>query len=121
MTALPRKGRPAVTRYDTMETLGNFSLVRLKPETGRTHQLRVHLTHVHHPVIGDEKYGRRSSWNLMVEVKRQMLHAHKIRFRHPVTGESVEFTAPMPDDMARILDYLRHINREIRGQRSEIR
>ena len=108
MTALPRKGRLAVTGYDTMETLGNFSLVRLKPETGRTHQLRVHLAHVHHPVIGDEKYGRRSSWNLSVEVKRQMLHAHKISFCHPVTGQKMEFIAPMPEDMANFLSVLRN-------------
>jgi len=111
MTAVPRKGRPAITIYDTMEKLGNFSLVRLKPETGRTHQLRVHLAHVHHPVIGDEKYGRRSSWNLPVEVKRQMLHAHKIIFRHPGTGQKMEFSAPMPEDMERLLDYLQKMQK----------
>jgi len=107
MTALPRKGRPAVTRYDTLETFGDFSLVRLKPETGRTHQLRVHLAHLKHPVLGDAVYGRRSPRDLPLEAQRQMLHAHKISFRHPGTGRKMEFSAPMPEDMTRLLDYLR--------------
>ena len=108
MTAAPRKGRPAITRYATLETFGNFSLVRLCPETGRTHQLRVHLAYARHPVIGDMQYGRRLTRDLPREVSRQMLHAHKIHFRHPVTGRDMEFSAPLPGDMERLLNYLRH-------------
>ncbi|MDD5483615.1 MAG: RluA family pseudouridine synthase [Kiritimatiellae bacterium] len=107
MSAAPKKGRSAVTRYETLEKFAKYSLVRLSPETGRTHQIRVHLAHARHPVVGDVCYGRRSTGDLPAGAERQMLHAHKIRFRHPATGRSMEFSAPMPDDMARFLDGLR--------------
>jgi 23S rRNA pseudouridine1911/1915/1917 synthase len=107
MTAMPKKGRLAVTTYNTLETFGNFSLVRLMPETGRTHQIRVHLAHLKHAVVGDATYGRSLNRDLPLAVNRQMLHAHKICFRHPETGKKMEFTAPMPDDMTRLLNYLR--------------
>lgn len=108
MAAGTEKGRLAVTRYATLETFQKHSLARLHPETGRTHQIRVHLAHMGHPVIGDTKYGGSSSGELPVAVGRQMLHAHKISFIHPGTGKIMEFSAPMPDDMARLLDCLRH-------------
>lgn len=107
MTAAPRKGRLAITFYSTLETFGKFSLLNLRPETGRTHQLRVHLAHMRHSVVGDAQYGRHSARDLPVEVSRQMLHAHKICFCHPETGEKTEFTAPVPADMTRLLNYLR--------------
>jgi len=109
MTAMPKKGRLSITRYETIEKFEKFSLVRLCPETGRTHQIRVHLAHLHHPVAGDTIYGRRSSCDLPVEIARQMLHAHKISFRHPATGKKMEFSTPVPADMTRLLDYLRSI------------
>lgn len=108
MTSAPAKGRLAITRYETLEAFEKYSLLRLRPETGRTHQIRVHLAHVRHPIIGDEKYGRSLNRDLPPKVKRQMLHAHKISFSHPETGEEMEFTAPMPEDMTRLLNYLRH-------------
>lgn len=109
MAVSSKKGRQAITRYETLETLGEFSLVRLKPETGRTHQVRVHLAHWQHPVVGDKLYGRRSARELPAGVERQMLHAHKIGFRHPIAGQRMEFSAPLPEDMGKLLDFLRHI------------
>jgi len=107
MTAIPKKGRLSITRYETMETFKKHSLVRLFPETGRTHQIRVHLAHLQHPVIGDRQYGRRSVHELPAEIGRQMLHAHKISMHHPETGRKIEFSAPLPEDMMRLLNYLR--------------
>jgi 23S rRNA pseudouridine1911/1915/1917 synthase len=108
MTAQPRKGRLAITRYETIEAFEECSLVRLFPETGRTHQIRVHLAHLHHPVIGDRQYGWRPEREQTIEVVRQMLHARKISFSHPGTGKKIEARAPLPDDMERLLNYLRH-------------
>ncbi len=107
MTVLSGKGRLSVTRYETIETFGKFSLVRLSPETGRMHQIRVHLAYLRHPVLGDAKYGGSPAVGLPVEIGRQMLHAGKISFLHPVTGETMEFNAPLPEDMTKLLDYLR--------------
>lgn len=108
MTAKPKKGRLAITRYETLEKFSQYSLVRLFPETGRTHQIRVHLAHLEHPVVGDRQYGKHAADNLPVDVGRQMLHARKICFFHPETGEKLEFTAPLPTDMERLLNYLRN-------------
>ena len=107
MTAKPKKGRLAITRYKTAEIFSQYSLMRLFPETGRTHQIRVHLAHLEHPVVGDRQYGRRAAGDLPIEINRQMLHASKISFRHPASGARMDFTAPIPDDMQRLLDYLR--------------
>lgn len=107
MTAVPRKGRPALTFYQTLEKFDNFSLLILRPETGRTHQIRVHLAHRQHPVVGDKQYGRRLTGYLPFEANRQMLHAHKICFHHPGTGEKLAFNAPIPEDMERLLNGLR--------------
>jgi len=112
MTAMPKKGRLSITHYETISTFEKFSLVRLCPETGRTHQIRVHLAHLHHPVAGDAIYGRRSSCDLPVEVSRQMLHAHKISFRHPVTGKKMEFVASLPEDMLHLLNCLRSVKQQ---------
>lgn len=103
-------GRFAATRYETMEDLGQAALVRVFPETGRTHQIRVHMAHMGHPVAGDALYGNRLSSRLSTRAPRQMLHASKISFRHPGTDETVEFEAPLPQDMLLCLDGLRREN-----------
>ena len=104
MSAKPRRGRAAVTHYETTETFSDFSLVRLRMETGRTHQIRVHMTHIGHPILGDDKYGRgRSGHRVGPAAARQMLHAERLSFRHPADGKSVTFQAPMPADMLQIL------------------
>ncbi len=106
MSARPRSGRPAVTHYETVQALGPASLLRVRIETGRTHQIRVHLAHRGHPVVGDTQYGRARPGVLPVEPERQMLHAERLAFRHPVTGAELEFQAPMPPDMRELLRVL---------------
>jgi len=116
-----RKGREAVTLYRVVDRFGNFTLMELTPKTGRTHQLRVHLAHLGHPILGDAVYGGRrehalrqgsgvggrGSGNHVAPVPRQMLHAGRLAFRHPRTGERVELEAPLPADFAAILAVLR--------------
>jgi len=95
-------GREARTRYRVLRRLPGMSLVVLDLETGRTHQIRVHLAHIHHPVVGDRVYGgrqeRREAALRERGVSRQMLHAWRLGFRHPRTGAWQEFTAPIPED-----------------------
>jgi 23S rRNA pseudouridine1911/1915/1917 synthase len=114
MSVTPSGGRSALTQWRKQEELlGRFSLLVVNPRTGRTHQIRVHLSHVGHPIAGDPVYGFRKIWWKkhfpLGEgfVTRQMLHAEKLGFVHPDSGEYREFTAPMPEDMARVLDLLR--------------
>jgi 23S rRNA pseudouridine1911/1915/1917 synthase len=85
-----------VLRYFRGETL-----LEAFPETGRTHQIRVHLASVGHPLLGDPLYGRRSPL-----LGRQFLHAHFLAFHHPTTGERMEFTSPLPPDLQGVLDAL---------------
>jgi 23S rRNA pseudouridine1911/1915/1917 synthase len=105
MAANVRNGREAVSHFEVIEALGAASLVRVKIETGRTHQIRVHMAHIKHPVIGDAVYGRgRAS---TVKADRQMLHAAKLSLNHPKTGKRITFEAPLPNDMEALLKQLR--------------
>ena len=88
------EGKPAVTRYRTMATLGDETLLDIAPVTGRTHQIRVHLASIGHPLIGDDLYGEQSN-----KINRQALHAYRIDLIHPVTKERLTVTAPLPEDM----------------------
>lgn len=103
MAVLP-DGRPAVTRYQVSEYYGDYTLLSCQPLTGRTHQIRVHLAYIKHPVVGDRVYGTRH--RLPVPCPRQFLHAHRIRFRLPSTGQEVEFIAPLPPDLQTVLNAL---------------
>lgn len=109
-----RTGRPraAVTEYEVLENYGDISLLAIRPMTGRTHQIRVHLSSIGYPVVGDKVYGFRKKKELESEllVERQMLHAQKLGFVHPRTKQYMEFSAPLPWDMARTLAQIR--NRE---------
>jgi 23S rRNA pseudouridine1911/1915/1917 synthase len=87
-------GEPAITHYHVRETFAHASLVELSLETGRTHQIRVHLAHAGHPVIGDRLYGSPSPL-----IQRQALHAFRLTLQHPGTKEELTFTADLPDDM----------------------
>jgi 23S rRNA pseudouridine1911/1915/1917 synthase len=121
MAVSPVAGRAAVTRYALLEDFGTASLVELKLLTGRTHQIRVHLQHRGHPVVGDPAYGGRSRLALqrfargraalaerMLDVMpRQALHAARLSFIHPASGRPVELEAPLPPDMERLLALLR--------------
>jgi 23S rRNA pseudouridine1911/1915/1917 synthase len=94
MSIARRAGRPAKTDYRVLESNGDVSLLECTIHTGRTHQIRVHLHHLGHPVFGDKLYGGKRAGNF----PRQMLHAWKLSFRHPRTGESMSFTASVPTD-----------------------
>jgi 23S rRNA pseudouridine1911/1915/1917 synthase len=101
--AVVPRGRSAVTHYTVLERFRDATLVACRLETGRTHQIRVHLAHAGHPLIGDPVYGRARA----PEIARQALHAARLEFTHPRTGRRVACTAPLPDDMARLLARLR--------------
>lgn len=106
MAVVPEsRGRTAVTRYRVLEGMPRHTLLELHPETGRTHQLRVHLAWLECPIVGDRVYGRRTP---SLDVGRQMLHAARLAFRLPgEAGETRSFEAPIPDDMALALDAAR--------------
>jgi 23S rRNA pseudouridine1911/1915/1917 synthase len=102
--AIVRSGRSAYTAYRVIETFDAHSLVELEPETGRTHQLRVHMAWMGCPVVGDRVYGRRKQHLLK---HRHFLHARRLELTHPVSGESLSFVAPLPDNLARLVRRLR--------------
>lgn len=103
MSARPSRGRVARTRYEVMREFGEISLLRIHIETGRTHQIRVHLAHIGYPVVGDSQYGRARKTKRHLVAPRQMLHAYRISFSHPRTSRHVEFVAPLPADMQDML------------------
>ena len=92
-------GKAARTHYETVETDGTRTLLRLELETGRTHQIRVHMAHLGHPLTGDFLYGTEDRRL----ISRAALHSHLLSFRHPLTGEHLSFTQPLPQDMSRLL------------------
>jgi 23S rRNA pseudouridine1911/1915/1917 synthase len=97
--AVVEGGREARTSYRVLRYLEGYSLVEVTPATGRTHQIRVHLAALGHPVVGDAVYGRRSPL-----FPRQFLHALRLTFRHPRTGERLRLEAPLPDDLREALE-----------------
>lgn len=104
MAVVLKNSKPALTKYRVLERFRDYTLVECKLETGRTHQIRVHMAFLGHPVVGDPKYGpRKPHFNL----EGQALHAGLLGFAHPRTGEYLEFTAPIPEPMAGIIRQLR--------------
>ncbi|MGD1859079.1 MAG: RluA family pseudouridine synthase [Leptolyngbyaceae cyanobacterium] len=104
-------GREAVTHWQIEERLGNFTLMRFRLETGRTHQIRVHCLHMKHPMVGDPVYGAGRS--VGVNLPGQALHAEKLTLQHPATGEMVRAIAPLPPHFTKLLNVLR--NRQLSG------
>jgi 23S rRNA pseudouridine1911/1915/1917 synthase len=100
-------GRPSVTHYDTLEAFRGASLIEVILETGRTHQIRVHMAAVRHPCVGDRMYGADPVLAARLGLTRQWLHAVRLGFAHPADGRRVEFTSDYPPDLARALDVLR--------------
>ena len=96
----PIHGDPAVTHFETLHAGKVFSHVRLKLETGRTHQIRVHMTSIGHPLLGDTLYAPGS----VHPISRQALHSAELKFLHPITGEPLHFTSPLPEDMKTLLE-----------------
>ena len=89
-----KNGREAITHYKVLERFGDYTYIQCELETGRTHQIRVHMNYIGHPLPGDFLYNPDYS-----HISRQALHSHHLRFRHPITGEEMHFTAPVPEDM----------------------
>ena len=114
-------GYPASTRFQVLERAGDFALVECFPETGRQHQIRVHLEYAGHPIVGDKLYGMPDSESLRwydrtlltpeaearLQHYRHALHATGIEFQHPITGQMVKFDSPLPDDLVALLDRAR--------------
>lgn len=101
MCVTTENSRNAVTHYSVIKQYGNYAHVRLRLETGRTHQIRVHLAYIGHPVLGDDVYGKPYK-----DLDGQCLHARKIGFVHPTTGEYMEFTGELPEYFRKLLDKL---------------
>ncbi len=100
-------GKPSVTHYDTLEAFPGASLLEIHLETGRTHQIRVHMAAQRHPCVGDAMYGADPVLSARLGLERQWLHAMRLGFRHPSTGDQVEYTSTYPDDLQHALDVLR--------------
>lgn len=101
--AVVEKGKPSVTHFEVMERFSEFTLLKLQLETGRTHQIRVHLDYIGFRMAGDPLYGPRKT----LEGKGQFLHAASLSFVHPRTGENMHFTAPLPEEFEETLEYIR--------------
>ena len=104
--AVVEGGRPSVTHYDTIEAFRAASLLDIRLETGRTHQIRVHFSAMRHPCVGDVTYGADPTLAKRVRLERQWLHAHELGFAHPADGRRVDFVSPYPADLARALELL---------------
>lgn len=122
--AVVADGKHAATEYEVVEQFDYLALLRLHLHTGRTHQIRVHLAHIHHPVFGDGTYGGREiavggvtgkkkaeARHLLALMPRQALHAKKLGFIHPVTREAMKFDSELPADMKQVLDEVKRLNR----------
>ncbi|MGD8112002.1 23S rRNA pseudouridine(1911/1915/1917) synthase RluD [Vibrio sp. TRT 17S01] len=116
LMAVSPMGKPAVTHYRVAEHFREHTRIRLRLETGRTHQIRVHMSYLQHPLLGDIAYGGRARipsgateelTTMIRNFDRQALHAVMLRFEHPVTGEELEFHAPVPEDMVEMSEALR--------------
>lgn len=114
------QGKKAITTYKIMEKYDRFALLEIHPKTGRTHQVRLHMNYIGHPIVGDSDYGGGRKRSLteapsetireaFIKLPRQALHAKTLEFCHPDTKELVEFSAPIPDDMQHVIDVLREV------------
>ena len=106
----PKDGREAVTHYKVISRPDGFTYAELKLETGRTHQIRVHMAHIGHPVLGDHVYGGGSTQFEKHHpdlFRGQCLHAAELELTHPATGERMRFEAPLPDNFKRILELIK--------------
>jgi len=114
----PEIGKEAITFYEVIEEFRGYSLLRLNPKTGRTHQIRVHLSYIKHPIVGDDMYGGKLvyPWQLQDSepavqepvIHRCALHAATLEFKHPTTNKLMKFEAPLPEDLQNLLDMLRN-------------
>jgi 23S rRNA pseudouridine1911/1915/1917 synthase len=128
MTVVPKGGRDAVTEVFVVDSFEHFDYIRVVTQTGRTHQIRVHLTHISHPILGDTVYGggrkkvkpsraqlRDQIALLLGTMQRQALHASGLALAHPITAVRLEFRIPLPDDMRIALELLYRWSKEARN------
>ncbi len=101
MTVVRDNGRTAITNYKVINEVEYFSLLEIDLETGRTHQIRVHMKYLNHSILGDDVYGKPSK-----KATRQMLHAYKLNFEHPITGEKLEIIGNLPEDFKKVMKNL---------------
>lgn len=109
MSIKTKKGREAITRYNVIKRFKPAALVNVNIITGRTHQIRVHFSASGHPVLGDKTYGKKTLLKFAqksIIFPRQMLHAYSLKFKHPITGQFLKLTAPMPEDMKKAVEEL---------------
>ncbi|BEH13493.1 23S rRNA pseudouridine(1911/1915/1917) synthase RluD [Marinobacter shengliensis] len=120
--AVVSSGKPAVTHYRLLERFAAHTHIQCKLESGRTHQIRVHMTHVRHPLVGDPAYGGRLRLpkgtteelrQALAAFSRQALHARRLTLEHPATGETLSWEVPLPDDMVQLIEALRKHAREL--------
>jgi 23S rRNA pseudouridine1911/1915/1917 synthase len=104
MAVTPVNSKPAVTRYRVLERFDRFAFIEAQLETGRTHQIRVHMAYIGHPLLGDPVYGPKKPF---MDIKGQMLHAGTLGFTHPSTQEYMEFNSPLPKEFEEVLERLR--------------
>ena len=106
--SVSEKGRESRTHYRVLHRLRGHTFVAVRLDTGRTHQIRVHMTHIKYPILGDQLYGGRLAMpkkldeetrEMLIDFKRQALHAFRLSFMHPITHEMISFTSPIPNDM----------------------
>jgi 23S rRNA pseudouridine1911/1915/1917 synthase len=118
-----KRAKEAITNFKLMKYLNNFSLLEITPETGRTHQIRVHLSLINHPIVGDDLYGgRRRAKNIsepvlkkyIMDLNRHFLHSHILGFIHPYSKKYIEFSSPLPQELERVIECIESIsNREV--------
>ena len=109
MAVIFTNSKEAVTNFTVIERFGNYTVIACRLQTGRTHQIRVHMNYIGHPVVGDPKYGPDKPH---FSIKGQALHSAQLKFSHPVTNREMVFTAPLPDDMQAVIDQLRQTNKQ---------
>lgn len=102
--AVSKDGKNAITHFKVLERFEGYTLLEVRIETGRTHQIRVHMSHIGYPVVGDMVY---SNGKNPFEVEGQMLHSFKLQFRHPITNETLALQAPLPEYFGKVLEILR--------------
>ena len=105
--AVVQGGKPSITHYETIEAFPHASLLEIHLETGRTHQIRVHMSALRHPCVGDTTYGADPTLTKRLGLSRQWLHARRLAFDHPATGERIVLESPYPDDLATALERIR--------------
>ena len=113
MAVVPGRGRDAVTEWARLRALRDFTLLKLATKTGRTHQIRVHLSHLKHPLVGDSVYGGKLGYHGSLLIERPALHALTLGFRHPRGGAWMEFEAPLADDIKRAVEEIESFESEV--------